>query len=64
MLFYEVIADFAQQHLHAGGYLFFELNEFRATAIQQLLVSKHFQEVELGMDIHGKPRMLKARKRI
>lgn len=64
LLFYEVIADFAQQHLHAGGYLFFELNEFRATAIHQLLVSKHFQEVELGMDIHGKPRMLKARKPI
>jgi len=61
ILFYEVVADFAKQHLAKNGYLFFEINEFRADDILKALNDRGFQNIELGVDIHQKPRMIRAK---
>ncbi len=60
--FIKKIADFAVLHLHPGGFLFFETNEFYASDSQQILKEKGFTEVELQKDLNGKERMIRARK--
>ena len=62
LLFYRVIADFAQQHLLEGGALFFECNEFNASEVVEMLQEKGFSEVELRKDISDADRMVMARK--
>ncbi len=57
--FYATIADFARAHLRAGGYLFFECNEFNAREVQVLLADKGFA-VELRQDLNGRDRMIRA----
>ena len=61
-LFYQKIAEFAQQKLTKGGQLFFELNEFNASEVQQLLQEKDFKSIELRQDLNEKDRMLRAEK--
>ena len=60
--FIKKITDFAVLHLHPGGYLFFETNEFYAPDSQRILEEKGFAEVELRKDLNGKERMLRAKK--
>lgn len=60
LIFYNVISEFAQQHLAPNGYLFFECNEFNATEIVQLLENKGFKKVLLQKDMNGKDRMIRA----
>lgn len=62
LLFYRVIADFAQIHLHEGGALFFECNEFNASEVVEMLQEKGFSEVELRKDISDADRMVMGRK--
>jgi release factor glutamine methyltransferase len=59
--FVKKIADFALIHLHSGGWLFFETNEFYATDTQRILQEKGFVEVELRKDLNGKDRMIRAK---
>ncbi|MDX1943399.1 MAG: peptide chain release factor N(5)-glutamine methyltransferase [Saprospiraceae bacterium] len=61
LIFYEIIADFAKEHLNKNGYLFFECNEFNANEVAQLLDKKGFTEISLHQDLNGKERMIKAR---
>lgn len=60
LLFYEKIADFARQHLHPGGKLYFELNEFNAGAVAALLEKTGFSDIILKKDMSGKDRMIRA----
>lgn len=60
LLFYQVIAAFALEKLKPGGALFFECNEFNATAVAALLQQQAFSEIELRKDISGADRMLMA----
>ena len=60
LLFYRTIAIFAQQHLKSGGNLFFEVNEFHAFKVRQLLLDLNFEAVQLHKDINGKERMIKG----
>lgn len=60
LLFYDVISDFALQHLNKNGQLFFETNEFNALQVVELLQHKGFQHVELRQDLSGKNRMVRA----
>jgi len=63
LIFYEKIADFALQHLKPNGHLFFEMNEFNAQAVKEMVAHKGFKNVEIVKDMYGKERMLKAEKR-
>ena len=58
-LFYKAIARFAAQFLTTGGKLYFEINEFRAEALGDILLSD-FKRVELIPDLQGKMRMIEA----
>lgn len=61
-LFYRAIADFALNHLNQGGYLLFEVHALYGNLIAGLLKERNFEEVELIRDIHGKGRILKAKR--
>lgn len=60
LLFYRTIAKFALQTLQKQGLLFFETNEFNASAVQQMLEEMNFSVVELQKDMSGKERMIRA----
>lgn len=60
LLFYDKIADFALQHLNTHGKLYFELNEFNAENVVELLKQKHFIDIVIHQDLSGKNRMLCA----
>jgi release factor glutamine methyltransferase len=62
LLFYRKISDLSYQSIQAGGRLYFELNEFNASAVGNLLEEKGFREVFLKKDIHDKYRMITALK--
>ena len=63
LLFYDKIADFAQQHLHPQGKLYFELNEFNADKVAEMLAQKQFHNIIIHQDLSGKDRMLSAEMR-
>ena len=60
--YYVALADFAQERLRAGGYLFLEINQNFGTQTVELLFSKGFQEVKLLTDFKGNDRMIVAKK--
>lgn len=62
LLFYDKIADFAIEHLTKHGRLYFELNEFNAQSVKELLCSKGFHPVTIYKDLAGKDRMLMAQR--
>ena len=58
LLFYNAIADFAQQKLAPQGMLFFEINPLCATSIKDLLQKKGFAQTEIIRDLSGKNRFI------
>jgi len=60
LVFYEAIAEFAKQHLHKGGSLFFEINEYLGKQTVEMLAAKGFVHIVLRKDMQGKDRMIKA----
>ncbi len=62
LVFYDHIAEYASSHLKSMGYLFFEVNEYNAKKVVQLLQNKGFENVELQKDMSGKFRMIRAQK--
>lgn len=60
LLFYRSIAGFSLQKLKPGGALFFECNEFNATAVADLLRRGGFHDVELRKDLAGADRMVRG----
>lgn len=60
LLFYERIADLAEELLNDGGRLYFEINREKADSLTTLLCKKGFQSVEVRNDISGNPRMIRA----
>ena len=61
LIFYRCIARFARRHLRPGGWLFYELNEYNAVEVQQLLMEHDFETVILQKDMQGKQRMIRAK---
>ncbi|RZL59919.1 MAG: peptide chain release factor N(5)-glutamine methyltransferase [Pedobacter sp.] len=61
LIFYNAICDFAIKNLNPNGYLFFEINEYLWEETLQLLIDKHFKNIELRKDMQGKDRMIMAR---
>jgi len=62
LYFYNIIADFANRHLNPEGNLYFEMSEFYAGGVEELLKAKGFENVQLKKDINGKGRMMRATK--
>lgn len=62
LLFYERILHFALKKLQSGGYLFFECNEYNATAVDELGKRLGFVNTELRKDLSAKDRMWRGQK--
>ncbi|MEN0056113.1 MAG: peptide chain release factor N(5)-glutamine methyltransferase [Mucilaginibacter sp.] len=60
LIFYRVIAQFAQSNLQPGGLLFFEINESYGQETVELLQHTGFINMELRKDMSGRDRMIKA----
>lgn len=60
LIFYRTIASLAKKYLKPKGMLFFEINEFLAQEMIELLTSEGFQDIEVKKDIYGKNRMMKC----
>ena len=58
LLFYERIADIAQERLKANGRLYFEINAVYGKDTAEMLRKKGFQTVRLLKDISGNERMV------
>jgi len=61
LLFYRKIVELGQTHLHTGGFLFFECNEYNAFEVKALF-RETIWTVELRQDLSGKDRMIRAKK--
>jgi release factor glutamine methyltransferase len=62
LLFYRVIAEFAQTHLLPGGILFFEIHAHRGEEVCRLLSGAGFEDIHLRKDMQGMDRMIMCRK--
>lgn len=60
LLFYRSISHLAKIRLKPGGKLFFEINEYLADEMIQLLKDEGFKKIEVKKDIFGKDRMMKC----
>lgn len=60
LLFYRTIADKGRSLLKQGGYLYLEVNEYRATAVSDLLEDRGYIEVQVYDDLMDKPRIVSA----
>ena len=58
LVFYKKIALLAKEALNPNGRLYFELNEFNANEVAALLKDIGFSQIEIGVDINGKQRMI------
>jgi len=58
--FYKAITFFSTVYLNRGGSLFFEINEYLANDMIQLLKTYNFTNIELKQDIFKKDRMIKG----
>lgn len=61
LLFYDAIAQFGKQHLSNEGAIYCELHRDYAEDTARLFASYGYQHVQLASDMHGAPRMLRAR---
>ncbi|KJJ39549.1 peptide chain release factor N(5)-glutamine methyltransferase [Aequorivita vladivostokensis] len=61
LLFYRAISHLAKNHLNPSGKLFFEINEYLAYEMTELLKAEGFKNIEIKKDIYGKDRMLKCK---
>ncbi len=62
LIFYKAVTDFAEAHLRANGWLFFECNEYNAVEVLAYIQQQGFQEAVIQQDLMGKDRMIRAQK--
>ena len=63
LIFYRAIAEKALRLLKPDGCLFFELHESYAELTKELVIAIGYDAVEIKLDLQGKSRMLKAKKK-
>ena len=59
-LYYDAIAEFATEHLHNMGSLYFEINQKYGEELKKRLLQKKFTDVTLMNDMSGNARFLKC----
>ncbi len=62
LIFYKKIAAYAFEHLSENGMLFFEISEYRAMEVIDILKSHRFIDISLKKDLQDKDRMISCRK--
>lgn len=60
LIFYRTIAQHGLTMLKSGGRLYFEINEYLAKEMMDLLTSLGYTSIECRKDINGKDRMMRA----
>ncbi|WP_121665584.1 peptide chain release factor N(5)-glutamine methyltransferase [Mesonia aquimarina] len=60
LLFYRKIAQLTKKSLTKNGTLYFEINQYLAEELKELLQKEGFQQIELKKDIYKNYRMCKA----
>ncbi|MCH2488617.1 MAG: peptide chain release factor N(5)-glutamine methyltransferase [Flavobacteriales bacterium] len=60
LVFYRAIAKLAAKHLKPQGSLYFEINEYLSSEMEQLMKQEGFAEIVLKKDGFGKFRMLRC----
>ncbi len=60
LIFYRTIAQLGLQMLHPKGYLYFEINEYLATEMHDMLKQLGYSNIVCRKDINSKDRMMKA----
>ena len=60
LAFYQAIGTFGRSYINKGGFIFFEVNEFRAMKVRDLLKEKGFQDCWVRQDINGRDRMVRG----
>lgn len=61
LLFYRTIAELGKDHLAPRGFVYLEVNEYRAHEVSALLTEHGYFEVQLQKDLQGKERMVVGR---
>lgn len=61
LLFYRTIAEYGQNALRQGGWLFFEMNPLYAQDMIEMLSAMSYHDIETRKDEYGKQRMIRAR---
>lgn len=62
LMFYEKIAKLSLENLKAGGWLYFEINEYLPEEMENLLKDLGFLEIELKKDFRQVPRMIRCKR--
>ncbi|MDP3314203.1 MAG: peptide chain release factor N(5)-glutamine methyltransferase [Lutibacter sp.] len=62
LIFFDKIADLAQNYLNKNGHLYFEINQYLGKETCELLEKKGFKNIELKKDIYNVDRMIKSLK--
>ena len=62
LLFYRTIAEYGQQSLKPGGWLYFEINPLYADDMRQMLSKMSYYDIEIKEDQYGKQRMIRAQR--
>lgn len=60
LIFYKSIAEYGIKNLKSGGRIYFELNQYFAEEIKNILENYGYASVEIKKDMSGNWRMLKA----
>ncbi len=60
--FYRAIADYAWEHLHTGGWLYFEINRYLSREIAEMLENRGFIAAEVVNDRFENPRIIKCQR--
>ncbi|APQ19180.1 peptide chain release factor N(5)-glutamine methyltransferase [Maribacter hydrothermalis] len=61
--FYNVVVNFAADHLNKNGCLYLEINQYLGEETKQLLLDSNFKTIELRKDMFGNDRMIKGTKK-
>ena len=62
LIFYKKISNLALESLHSNGLLFFEINQYLAKELLELLETLGFKNVQIKKDLYGADRMIRATK--
>ncbi len=60
--FYQAIANYAWEHLHTGGWLYFEINRYLSRETQEMLENRGFIAAEIIKDRYDNPRIIKCQR--
>ena len=62
LIFYQTIVELAMQKCKTNGLLYFEMNEYNANDVRDLMTNQGFDSVEIQKDLQDKNRMIRGYK--